>query len=680
MSGLRETPVLPFQVETGALLPEVGVAEEVRNFRRTAFETLESVTGPAPLIPDYGQGYPTYGNPHGVCHARLMKGRRDVTIWHTGTQIQILDGPNRAPLVLAAASGGKLDVVLPNDTAARPPTQFLTTPDGIIIMPWGSRPLFYDGEVIGYLGYERGPAPPIAVGPGLADLDTLGALVLLLHADFGHGRMGTVSNDAGDNTRLRGAYEYAVRWKDRWRNYSPWSARSNALAWVALTPASGNAENFRALSNLLGIAQGPGETESRDIARSKDLEHAGTSTLFLLPNSPGGNVTGAHSTINDNATTMMSDNTPDTWLVVPVEEADPLSEARFARMAFRRVWYNLASDPGALIGTFPGLWGTPQKEVRVEPDPAGGELTGAWAFAGVLLIWTRTTTFQVEPNQQGSGFVSYVLHPSVGCVAVDSMASLEDGSVVWLAADGFYRYDGEDIKLLSGSIQPTIDGLNKPRLVQATAAYSAEFEEYRCWVPDSGSVENDLCLIWDTRGGGWRRRDGEKLRAVCVTKDSRQLMLGAGYVNGTSGIWVLDRRNKDFTEPTRTYTVRTGWLASQGRVSPKTVFVHAVEGPTGTMLLSVYRDYRHQASVDDGMTFAVRDPADTPPTWDTTVYDATSARWVRSRPIKPKVDVHAASCDAYQVQISGTTRFEYIGLRFGETSFPEHARTSRATS
>jgi len=543
MAGARETPLLPVASETSALLQPLGSADLVQNFRRSREGTLAPVVGPAPLIPDYGQGLPSWGNPHGICHARLgAKGTRDVVLIHTGTNIYVQDGPTRGRLTLvgASGSGAQFETTLLNDKAARPPTQFLVTPEYVIIMPAGHRALCYDGERIDYLGYDRAPSAPSAYGPSLG-LDTLFAtLWKLLIDDYGYGRLGTISNEHGDNSRLRGGYEWAVRHKDVWGNWSPLSARSNAVSWAKLTPATATdpAERLRPVVVLTGLETGPGATAGREVVRSKDLEHSGTSTLFVLPNAIGGNFSGAFATIPDNVSTMLPDNAPDTWLALPAIETDPMPAVRWGRLAFGRAWFNPANEPGVLIGTLPGRWGTPEKNLRIQPDPAGGELTGAWAFGGQMMVWTRSTTFVVFPNQNGDGYRYQLVHPGVGCAGPSAMASLADGSLVWLSYDGgFYRYDGSGVLPVpvSGDIAGTVDGLNKARLCQACAAFDPDSQEFRIWVPDGGSLENNLCLILDTENMGWRRRDGEDLRAVCVTQDHRRLMLGVGYVTPLGG-------------------------------------------------------------------------------------------------------------------------------------------------
>ena len=689
MAGERETTILPVAGEVSDLLQPLGSADLVQNFIRSRDGTLAPVRGPAPLIPNYGSGLPSFGNPHGIIHARLLGGRRDVTLWHTGTQIAVQDGPNRSTIVLVGTSGSSplYETTLLNDTAARFPTQFLVTPQGIVIMPQGgSRPLFYDGEVVAPLGYAQAPGAPTPYGPGLATDALYGYLSSSLHADFGRGRLGTVSNDAGNNSRLRGGYQWAVRHMDRWHNVSPWSSRSNTLTWGTVDPSSTDAENYRVLAVLMDVARGPDTTIGREVARTKDLEHAGTAELFHLPNAAGGNFTGAFATIPDNTTLVLPDNAPDTWLALPITEAAPLPSVRWGRLAFGRAWYNPYDDPGAIIGTFPGRWGTPQRGLRIVPDPAGGEATGAWAFGDMMLVWTRTTTYVVRPNVNGDGFRSAVLHPTAGCVGPSAMASLPDGSVVWLGDDAFYRYDGEQVTTISQPIASTVDGLNKARTRQACAIFDPDSQEFRCWVPDGGDVENELCLIYDTTGSGWRRRYGEALRSVCLTQDHRKLILGAGYVTpaggqATSGIWVIDRIDPTYTEPSRTYTLRTGFYAptvAEKHDAKKTAFVWFREGRAVSITVSAYRDYRAQENTDDTAVLVPQQPEDLPDVWGTVLWGDVGARWQRRQPVLIRHDLDVPGARSFQLQLTSTSPFEFIGLSLAGVAQPAHARVERS--
>ncbi len=688
MAGQKETPLLPMGFEVANLVQPLGAAEIVQNFIRTRDGTLGPVRGPAPLIPDYGQGLPSYGTPHGIFHCRLMDGRRDVTLCHHGARIDVHNGPGRSltQLVGAVGSGALLETDLPNLDGPQYPTQFVSTPDGVVIMPAGSRAFFYDGRRIEYLGYASAPSAPIVWGPTLTgSTDTLwGLLPGTLHADFGYGRLGTISNEHGDNTLLRGAYEYAVRWVDCWGNLSPLSPRSNAVQYAKNTPGSGNAEAKRPVAYMGSIDRGPRHTRGRHAYRTKDLEHKGTSELFYMPNAAGGNITGAFATIPDNSSISLPDNTPDSWLSAPAIETDPMPRVNFGFMAFGRMFYGDAQRPGDLIYTLPGRWGTPAKDGRISPDPRGGALRGGVAFGGVAVIWTDTTTFIVEPYQDNSpGFRVYTLHPSVGGVGPGAHALLGDGSLVSLARDRFYRWTGERKPArISDPISRTIESLNGPRLRQACAAFDPVSREFRCWVTPAGQIENTLCLIYDTEVPGWRRRDGEAARSVCVTQDHRRYMLAAAYVSSVAGMWVLDHQDPTYTEPVRTYRIRTGWLANPKRASLMTMNFYGREGYNSAITANSYRDYRDQVVQDSGKVFGPNQPEDTPSTWGTATW-GTSTRWVRRRVTQFKIDFYVPSATATQIDIASTgssglpAPWEFVGLSVEYNDQPSGGRKER---
>lgn len=690
-AGSRETPLLPLAGEVANLVQPLGAAEIVQNFVRTREGTLGPVRGPAPFIPDYGAGYPTYGTPHGIFHCRLMNGRRDVTIIHHGARIDVYDGPNRtlSQLVGAVGSGALLETDLPNLDGPQFPTQFLSTPQGVVIMPAGSRAFFYDGRRIEYLGFAGAPSAPTVWGPTLTGVtDTVWAsLPSLMHADFGYGRLGTISNDHGDNTLLRGAYEHAVRWVDCWGNLSPIGPRSNAVQYAKVTPGSGNAETKRPVCTIGNLDRGPRHTRGRQVFRSKDLEHKGTSELFYLPNASGGNITGAFATVPDNSTQMLPDNAPDSWLTAPALDADPMPRVNFGFLAFGRAFYADASRPGDLVYTLEGRWGTPQKDGRITPDPRGGALRGGRAFGGIALVWTETTTFVIEPYQDNSvGFRHYTLHPTVGCVGPDAMDNLPDGSLAWLARDGFYRYDGKSLPTrISDPISRTVEALNGPRLRQATARFDPISREFRCWVAPAGQIENTLCLIYDTTEGGWRRRTDESMRSVCVTQDHRRLMLGAGYVSSVSGAWVLDHQDHNYTAPARTYRIRTGWMATPKQESKLSLDLYFREGFAATIALNTYRDYRSQAAVDSGATVTPNQPNDAPPVWGTANFDTSGVRWIRRRITHIKQDVYAPAAHATQFDLTSTDGqtvaqpWEWVGMSIQGIDLTSRGRTERSS-
>ena len=710
-----DTGILPLRTESGQLLSPAEVAAEIQNFEVTSQGTLRSVRGPAPVYPDYGdQVSLTYGNLHGVFHALLKQGKRDVLLAHFGDKVYVYDGwqqanPTNPWRVIIGNTGGSppgIAAELIDTTSPQFPTQFELVSNGIVIMPQGTdRAYFYDGEVCAELGYYTQPGAPYAYGPDststtLADMagddnggfDITGAS---METEFGRGRLGTVGteyNELGTAEYVLRAsqYAYAYRWVDRWGNLSPLSARSNVVSWRKETSEDYNSSYTGSISAntsladarlkqlaLTGIQAGPDRTVGRDVYRTRDLLNSGTAEMFKLLNKSGGGVSTNLSTVPDNIATFLPDNNPDSWLVLPPVDTDPMPRVRFGRMAFGRMWYNPADDPSSIITTLPGRWGTPESNQVIYPDASGGSLTGAWATQGGLLLFTQTSTFRVVPYDDGVGFRAATIDASKGCVAPSSIANLPDGSVIWLGREGFYRYDGQQIVLISEIIKELTDKINPGRALQACAAVDPVTREYRCWVPIEGSSENNLCIIWD--GKGWRRRTGENLVSVCVTKDHRSLMIGGGKVSEANGVFALDRESEAYTTPLRTSVIETAWMEwprSKDRKSPLSVYVLLREASAATFRVDVYRDWRKTKAVYTTTTEPLSSPEDTPALWGSTTWDQTVEpnQWVKRRPYWKQVDIYVPSCETYKIRISATAKIEFIALSIEEIPHRNKAR------
>ena len=706
-----DTGILPLRTESGQILSPAEVAAELKNFEITSEGTLRTVRGPTPVYPDYGDELShTYGTLHGVFHALLKQGNKDVLLAHYGNKVYVYDGwnqlsPTKPWRVLIGNTSGSppgISADLTNNTSPQFPTQFELVSNGIVIMPQGTyRAYFYDGDVCVELGYPEAPSAPYAYGPDststtLADMagDDNGGFDITgsgMQEFFGRGRLGTVgteyNEDGEPETVLRaGQYAYAYRWVDLWGNLSPLSARSNVVSWrkesavdfggtVGATTTLADARLKQlALSN---VEPGVDKTIGRDVYRTRDLISSGTAEMFKLVNSSGGAVSSGFATMPDNISTMFPDNNPDSWLVLPPVDTDPMPPVRFGKMAFGRMWYNPSDDPASLIATLPGRWGTPEQFQAIYPDPSGGSLTGAWPTQGGLLVFTQTSTYQVLPYNDGVGFRSATIDASKGCVAPSSIANLPDGTVMWLGREGFYLYDGKEIMLASEIILSMTERINQGRALQACAAVDPVTREYRCWVAIDGSTENNFCFIWD--GTGWRRRDGENLSTVCVTRDYRKLTIGGGKVNGTNGVYVLDRDSEAFPTPVRTSVVETTWMEwprSKDRKSPLILYLFLREASASTLQVEVFRDWRKTNPVYTTTETQLSSKEDSPPLWGSTEWGQESApnQWVKRRPYWTRVDIYVPSCETYKIRISTTNRVEFIALSVDEIPHTQRAR------
>jgi hypothetical protein len=256
---------------------------------------------------------------------------------------------------------------------------------------------------------------------------------------------------------------------------------------------------------------------------------------------------------------------------------------------------------------------------------------------------------------------------------------MPDGSVVWLGREGFFRYDGQDITMISQDIKENVlSRINRGWKLQAVAAVDPVMGEYRCWIPVDGSQTNNLCVVFD--GQSWRERTDCELQAVCVTRDYRQLMLGLGSAPGANdSLWVLDREGVDLNPVTRQPAIiETTWLrnaTSARRSSPARVRLWFRETGSGTVTVESMRDWREHPSFQaEGEDPKLYPEDDAPPFWDTLDWDETTKdelreqqtfqtqNFVRRRPYWTSLDIHLPSCEVFKLRLTVTGDAEFIGL------------------
>jgi len=741
--------------ESGRLILPEEIAEKIHNFELTEENTLITIRGPCPLIPKSSKGTypPIYAdNMPGIYHSALKNGTRELLLVHSGTSIHVFEGWNAesstsagwSTLIGPASTNPLVEMDLPHYEVSFP-TQFETTPLGVVIVPQSeTRAVFYDGYCAAPLGYEVAPTPPHAHGPAslpsgsdtkiLSTANDEGYCVdasgktggdrYILIDEMGKGRLGhtesvsATSNDGSTTTEyfgqlLPGTYQGAVQWIDRWGNFSALSGRSNEIRFEAeRTNAKGDTPDCLMKQVMWsGVDPGPARTIGRILCRTRDVLHDGDTKLYIMPGNVGAGVFGAFATLPDNMSTRMMDNIPDAWLIVPPLEVMPVPIFKLCRLAFGRLWIaNSPGDPGLVVPSLPGRYGTFLHDTQIYPDPSGGEITGLWSSDSGLLVFTATTTFIITPNSDGDGWVVQPLHRSVGCVAPSSLATLDDGRVVWLGREGFYQFGSEGIEFIGIDILPSTRRINRVRAKQSVATYAPKSKEYRCWVPMDASKDNSLCFIYD--GAGWRQRKRTPVQAVCTTQDHRQYVLATGkqripgepvpvYEVGKKGeseqvgieypadigVWVLDREVQSFqplivdseTETDRTYrsVLETSWITwttSQNRKTLKTLYFNFRETRKGTATIKVYRDWRMTDPIYTDTTKAtLYTPEDIPPLWGEYSWDSSKEpnKYSRRRPYWKRVDVDVPSCEVYKIVIDVFTespddRCEFIGMMIDE--------------
>jgi len=686
--------------ESNLLISAAEVADKIENLVATREGTLRSVEGPAPLVFEptalLSSSAETAGLPsqytdqmYGVYHTTLAGGSIDLLLMHTGDSIYSFQGWDTSSPFNKIVGATGADVTLDLGTRDTPqfPTQFETTPKGVVIVPQNeARAVFYNGVTALPLGYDS--APPAALGHGPETTDPTApnaegyaisrmSAGVTLHADYGFGRLGSVES-RGDATAqprlLSSSYQCAYQWIDYFGNLSALAPRSNEVRFLEQESGTTTTSPETAQKHVLwsNIATGPEGTIGRVLSRTRDMIHSGTLRLFLVSGNVGYGVYGEFATLPDNASVKWPDNIPDGWILVEPHDVMPVPVFKLCRLALGVLWIaNTTDDPGVLIPSMAGRYGTFLKDTEIFPDPSGGEITGLWSMPAGLLIFTSSSAFLLTPGADGTGFRVITLSATIGCVGPSTIASTASGDVIWLGREGFYGFNGEAVTPLSFQIRRETDRINPVRAKMATAIFDPNTNEYRCWVPLDGSRTNNACFVYD---GGWRMRKREQLQSVCVTRDHRKYAIGAGQVTKAdgvkvSGLWVLDRSVGNYPLEQMISTIETAWISwgtSKEKRTVKTVYLALRESYKGSIRVKVYRDWRKKSTPDytDTTTGTLYLEEDSAPTWGTDTWNDFD--WNRRRPFWKRIDVDVPACEVYKIQIESDHPFEFLGMTVDE--------------
>lgn len=744
--GQAELPPLQVgQTSTKFIAPDAAFWS-VHNLTPTDEGGYISVRGPLPVVPADSGGNPnssattatsvplTYGPTYGVFHARLQQGERDVLLLHTQNQIWEFNGWDRRWNVLVgpAATLPIYEDTIPDPAISDYRTQFVATPTGVVIVPSFGRAYFYDGIRVLPLGYSRTPGPPSGLGPEnsggqffptdaqpLFGVNDAGYIVdglwggqysspTSLEPYFRYGRIGTATTPGNVQTLTEndksqtmaylepGRWRAKVQWIDTWGNLSPLSPASNDVRVSRqpseyLTPTGVtnpytlnwcNADMVRKQIAWDGISTGPDGTIGRNLFRTKDMVNSGSTEFYEVPRDASSNVQ-AFATIPDNASRFFPDNIPDTWLVNEAVDVVPVPMFRLAAMCFGRLFIgNVRGDPGVLMWSMPGRWGTFERAAKLYPDPTASAITGMHRVDGGLLVFTESGVYLVTPNADGTGFRSATVSSTIGCIAPQSIVTMRNGVTIWLGRDGFYGFSGGEPTFLFDQHRFHAKRFNKAVVHRSIAVFEHKTGQYRCWVPYESALSANLCFCYD--GTSWHTRDDTTATGATVTADHRKLVIVSGTNTVDSGVWVVDRGGDVLTAE-----LITGWLRnlrSKDRSSIRFVWLWLRETGTytltaapatpgspvttvaGQIRVDVYRDYRSEIeSTTYTQAYAVEGgdgPAE-PSFWDQASY-GTEANWRHRRPYWARVSIDVPTCETFKIKLSCDNEIEILAISFDE--------------
>tara|TARA_R110000824_G_scaffold74892_9_gene190228 strand:- start:1338 stop:3701 length:2364 start_codon:yes stop_codon:yes gene_type:complete len=670
---------------------------------------------------------PLYGKlQHGIHHAVLQGGERDVLLLHTSNELWEFRGWKRdwRQLISNPASAHGLRGELPDDESPSFPTQFETVGNGVVIVPQNGRAYFYDGHIIAPLGFSETPSTPMSSGPesttsffrGAASGKTDGIndtgyahTGLWISKDknnpsgmeygFKKSRIGTVNpylmDGPSDSSTPyaaglldAGEWRCKVQYIDVFGNLSPPSEASapvgcdrqgtatrvrNKFDFISAEAGENVApENLKFQLAWTGVSTGPDHCVGRNLYRTKDLINSGDAGYYALPQNTSATFT-TFATLQDNVTTIYPDNMSDSYLGAKLMDVVPVPRFKLCRAAFGRLFIaNTRDNEGLIRFSQPGAWGTFQKGDSIYPDASGGEITGLWRCDRGLLAFTSSSTFLITALNQGSDFSAVPISREVGCAAPNSLQTLPDGRVIWLSYGGFYSFDGNTISFESAPLNRLLKRFTLARFSQACSVFDGMSNEYRCWVSTDGSVENNLCLTYS--GDLWRTRTDVQPRDACVTDDHRSYLLAAGSVTGQEGrdgVFLLDhaasRAHSDLRalSDVRESKIETVWMQgfqSKRKETIPTIYLWFRETEIDSVKIEVMRDWRED--VVEEVTIDRFTNVDEPSVWGKTRLGESGAKFRRRRPYWTRAQIYLPSAEVVKFRITGTGFWEFVGLSF----------------
>ncbi|MDI7267699.1 MAG: hypothetical protein QME96_06875 [Myxococcota bacterium] len=594
MAGPREqateTSLIPLG-ESDRLYAPGELAGRIVNMRTTPEGTLESITGPAPWIPNRGAGYPTIGEPHGIFHAAMLGGMADLLLLRSAGSLYRYSGWNESWEQLASG--------LTNERRPRYPDQFVVVGDKVV---WTNgidraRLINYDGQVVP-LGFEAAPATPEVdgpVNPASHDADDF------LPNALGYSWWGGIGDaahltDAQSGWLLDGAWAYAAQLEDEFGNLGPISPLSAPVGISSMffspfpddksvtTPgvdlSGANMDDHTRSFLLRQAASGLGHAVAVRFYRTMNMKLHGNTLRFL----------GRHES---QGRCVYPDGRPDALLGA---EAEPVAAVPVFRVMTAHngslVIGNFPDAPGLVRESQPGFSGTFPLDRAMRPDSGGAEVTALASHNGVLHAWTETSTYAVPEF----GAPSVPLSRGVGNSAPRSVQALPTGMLLWLSHDGFYGLPPGATRpeKLSGPIHRLVrDGISPGRMRLATSTVDPQTGTYICSVSPSGRTRNLLQVCFD--GNGFRRYDMDiSLADLTRLDDWRGYVLGCGYDGTDFNVYALHREVQSFTPPARTAMFRSKWIMADGTgslpVRVRKLYIGMVDGSNANVTIRFYRD------------------------------------------------------------------------------------------
>lgn len=675
------------------------------------------------VLPEF---MPTYGVksglPQSIFSANLLNGSARTLLYRIGSRLYRFRGEMTSEIAEPSSNfltGGPLvpsseaispDEVILREISVDPDSktldQYVVINDKIIFFNGRDRAqvITYDGMVTP-LGFDV-PASTLSVSsPSQPDYEEATNYYPNSMGYSWQGRIGTPGDELSGTSAalLKGAWYYYVQYEDIHGNLSEFSAPSdpasihtNQADPIKVFGVSNRNETNPTLTvgndgSSASATTLPIGTEIDDLTRrflvrfSGELpEHAvacriyRTADTFHKDSTPrlADRIPGSSQFLYD-------DNNADSDLGETWKElvSVPVFAVACAHQG-RLIIGNVAGDTGIVRRSEPGFAGTFPKMDYIYPDSNGDSITALASHRGNLLAFTENSLYLIdddfmEPQPLSNG---------IGCVAQKSIQSMRDGSLIWLASDGFYSLsvDGS-ISKISSSIQKIVDQeLNSSQFFRAVSVVDPESNEYRCALPLKGQARNTIFFCFD--GNYWRRQSyGLEIADVCAIKDHTKQVMFVGsdprenrchavtppnrLYNPTGGlrtfnlsrVFVMNRQTTDYFGPPRRIRYRSAWLRSgdYGLVptNVRNLYIGMLDAWEGKATVRLYRNgsWKPIATMHNVLLYGPDDES------NVVVDSASKAIIGKSKVHDPRVfwrqipvDIQNANSWAFEIELVGS--------------------------
>lgn len=507
--GSRPTRKLGLSIfQSGLLYRPDSIARRIVNMERSTEGTLESFIGAGRYD---SHATALTGLVIGMGHVETFDGANQVTVIRYNTILARHQGWTRTWATLA--SGLTYD---PNQAF---PDVCLPI-NGLIVWSNGiDRPLVVDcrtdGRTVTPLGFDSAPAALTVLSPSQGGYDAgssmaagagAGTLAPNMIGYSVPGNIGTVAQFQGeDGALLESSHNYALQWEDHLGNLSPLSALSNPATIQAqscgyLSPASGTYVRKNKLDMLLrgfavrGFDVGESNVKAMRLYRTTDTLHS-DGALHLRARIEGRQNFAFPDGMSDGM--IVAGDVPKRIIPTPIFRVACEYQGRL-------VVGNLRGNNAMVRWSQPGTIGTFEEDAWVVPDSGGSQITGVFAFAGAVYLFTDGSVFRLDIDAEGARLTP--LSQSVGAIAPHSIQVLPDGRMAWLGRTSVFATSGTDVEDIGVDIQPTLKRINKSRAGRAVGAVDPIKGTYILAIPVATAF-NETIFGYDFRAKGWHEYD-----------------------------------------------------------------------------------------------------------------------------------------------------------------------------